>query len=108
MTNEQASFTVGGDFFKPANGGYYGIFRGTRNGPPQTRTENGHTKTQKTVIWMFDGYNLDGTPLLDPAKGTQAIIEGMSSTSLGIGKGVPAKGRHLAPVHPRCQGHRVG
>lgn len=88
-----ADFRVGGDFFKPANGRYIGVFKGTANGMPQTRTENGKTKTTNTIRWLFDLYNMDGTPVLDPKNGGLASVDGLSSDSVGIGRGVPAKGR---------------
>ncbi len=91
MTTEQASFRVGGDYYQPANGGYLGVFKGTRNGPAG-RSFDGKPPG-KTILWMFDGYNLDGTPLIDPKTGGHAVIEGMTSDSVGVGQGVVAKGR---------------
>jgi len=98
MTTDAASaaFRVGGDFFKPANGRYIGIFKGVANGPVQNRpAEDGKpARTTGTIRWLFDIYNLDGTPVLDPSTGTgPASVDGLSSDSVGIGRGVPAKGR---------------
>ena len=93
------AFRVGGDFFKPANGRYVGQFYGVRDGKPMTYTdklEDGttRTKTGNTMIWMFGLYNLDGTPVIDPKKpGEVAVGEGMSSDSVGVGRGTVAKAR---------------
>lgn len=87
-------FRVGGDYFRPANGRYVGQFLGVEDGQPQTRTENGVTKTTNTIRWKFRLYNIDGTPVLDPKHPEgPATVDGLSSDSVGIGKGVPAKGR---------------
>ena len=35
------------------------------------------------MLWNFKLFMLDGTPVVDPASNTQAIAEGMTSTSIG-------------------------
>lgn len=91
-------FKVGGDFFSPPNGRYIGVFRGTEDGPvtKQNKERNGVLVPveQGTIRWLFDLYNQDGTPVINPSKpGVPAIGEGLSSDTVGVGRGTPAKGR---------------
>lgn len=86
-------------FFKPANGRYVGDFIGTEDGPPQTRIKDAGTPkersvTEGTMLWNFQLYNQDGSPVVDPNTGASpAVVQGMSSQTMGVGRGVEAKAR---------------
>ena len=88
-------FKSGGDFFSPANGRYHLQFLGIGDGPNTKQAkDDGRVVEAKTIKWFFAAYNLDGTPVIDPKKpGTVAVAEGLSSATLGVGRGTPAKGR---------------
>ena len=88
-------FKIGGDFFQPANGRYHLQFLGIADGPKtKQKKDNGREIEQETIRWRFGTYNLDGTPVMDPKKpGELAVSEGLSSATLGVGRGTPAKGR---------------
>lgn len=46
------------------------------------------------MLWNFKLYNQDGTPVTDTISGASpAVAQGMSSTTMGIGRGVEAKAR---------------
>jgi len=90
------AFRVGGDYFRPADGRYLAQFLGVKDGPPQTgiNQNTNEPETRQTMLWMFGLYNVDQTPVVDPKKpGTVAEGQGMSGNSVGVGRGVPAKGR---------------
>ena len=87
-------FRVGGDWYKPNNGAYIGDFIGVQQGMPQEHKQSdGSVKRGDTVRWQFLLYNFDGTPVVDPKTSAIAVAEGLSSDTVGIGKGVPAKAR---------------
>ena len=88
-------FKSGGDFFSPANGRYHLQFAGIGDGPrTKQKKDDGREVEGATIKWFFKAYNLDGTPLIDPKKpGEVATVEGLSSDTLGVGRGTPAKGR---------------
>lgn len=84
-----------GTFFKPANGRYIVDFLGTEDGPRFDRKkDNGTVKNEGTIIWNFSLYNQDGSPVVDPGTGqSPAQAQGMTSETVGVGRGVEAKAR---------------
>ena len=90
------AFKLGGDYFSPAAGRYVGRFTGTADGPVQDYPASDGKPARKgnTIRWFFDLFNLDGSPVVDPAKpGAVAVAEGLSSDTIGVGRGTEAKAR---------------
>ena len=90
------AFKLGGDYFSPAAGRYVGQFTGTADGPVQDYPATADKPARKgnTIRWFFNLFNLDGSPVIDPAKpGTVAVAEGLSSDTIGVGRGTEAKAR---------------
>ena len=90
------AFKLGGDYFSPAVGRYIGQFTGTADGPVQDYPASDGKPARKgnTIRWFFNLYNLDGSPVVDPKKpGEVAVAEGLSSDTIGVGRGTEAKAR---------------
>lgn len=83
-------------YFKPKNGRYIGDFIGTEDGPRFDRKkDDGRVVNEGTVLWNFQLYNQDGTPVVDDKSGqSPAVAQGMTSETTGVSKtGVQAKAR---------------
>lgn len=94
-------------FFKPSNGRYIGDFLGTEDGPRFDRKkDDGTVKNEGTILWNFQLYNQDGTPVVDDKSGqTPAVGQGMTSETVGIGRGVEAKARRWLRALLAAKGH---
>ena len=94
-------------FFKPQNGRYIGDFIGTEDGPRFDRKkDDGTVKNEGTILWHFQLYNQDGTPVIDDKTSqTPAVGEGMTSETVGVGRGVEAKARRWLRALLAANGH---
>lgn len=71
-------------FFRAENGSYVGEFRGLKLGrilPTRKTADDGSFKMvdEQKVLWQFALAKTDGSVVIDPATGEQAVVERMTS-----------------------------
>ena len=89
----------GGKFFRPDNGNYFGEFIGTAEGRTWDRTRELEDGTEEkyqapSIEWLFKLTRTDGSAVMDPNTGEQAVGQGNTGVYLTwSGKGTEPKAR---------------